>query len=100
MAEALDALDGARFAGITTCPALLFDPDRLEVKPTPNLSTLARAASRVGGVRVNAPGTTSTVVLPTLAEHGATQVEPGQALTGTRRCTRSATCRRSPPLCT
>jgi predicted amino acid racemase len=83
VAEALDRLDGARFAGITTFPALLFDPETQEVKPTPNLSTLARAASRLGGVRVNAPGTTSTVVLPTLAEHGATQVEPGHALTGT-----------------
>jgi len=85
VAQALDHLDGARFAGITTFPALLFDPRTQEVRPTANLATLARAAARLGGggVRINAPGTTSTVVLPTLAEHGATQVEPGHALTGT-----------------
>lgn len=83
VAESLDGLDGARFAGVTTFPALLFDPVAQAVKPTPNLATLARAASRLGGARVNAPGTTSTVVLPMLAEHGATQVEPGHALTGT-----------------
>jgi predicted amino acid racemase len=34
-------------------------------------------------VEINAPGTTSTEVLETLARHGATQVEPGHALTGT-----------------
>jgi predicted amino acid racemase len=84
VAEALDRLDGARFAGITTFPALLYDPQTQQVAPTPNLATLARAAAKLGGgVRVNAPGTTSTAVLATLADHGATQVEPGHALTGT-----------------
>jgi predicted amino acid racemase len=34
-------------------------------------------------VRVNAPGTTSSAIFPLLAEHGATQVEPGHGLTGT-----------------
>jgi predicted amino acid racemase len=38
----------------------------------------------VRGLRVNAPGTTSTSVLPLLADAGATQVEPGRhGLTGT-----------------
>ena len=83
-AEKLDDLDGARFAGVTTFPALLFDPSTNSVTPTPNLSTLARAADKLGGgVEINAPGTTSTEVLETLARHGATQVEPGHALTGT-----------------
>jgi predicted amino acid racemase len=35
------------------------------------------------GVRVNAPGTTSTTILQLLADAGATQVEPGHGLTGT-----------------
>jgi predicted amino acid racemase len=84
VAELLDGLDGARFAGITTFPALLYDAAAQRVSPTPNLSTLARAAAALGtGVRVNAPGTTSVEVLSVLAEHGATQVEPGHALTGT-----------------
>jgi predicted amino acid racemase len=84
VAESLDGLEGARFAGITTFPALLYDAEAQLVSPTPNLSTLARAAAALGsGVRVNAPGTTSVEVLSMLAEHGATQVEPGHALTGT-----------------
>jgi predicted amino acid racemase len=84
VAELLDGLEGGRFAGITTFPALLYDASAQRVTPTPNLSTLARAAAELGsGVRVNAPGTTSVEVLELLAEHGATQVEPGHALTGT-----------------
>lgn len=88
VAERLAALDGARFAGITTFPALLYDETRKDVLPTPNLGTLERAASRlrsagVTDVRVNAPGTTSAAVLGLLAAHGATQVEPGHGLTGT-----------------
>lgn len=75
-------------AGITTFPALLFDAEAGEVRPTPNLATLERAAGalrRAGldPLEVNAPGTTSKSVLPLLAERGATQVEPGHGLTGT-----------------
>jgi predicted amino acid racemase len=84
VAKALDGLDGARFAGVTTFPALLYNPTTNSVSATPNLSTLTRAAEEMGdGVQVNAPGTTSTGVLETLASRGATQVEPGHALTGT-----------------
>jgi predicted amino acid racemase len=84
VAGSLNELDGACLAGITTFPALLYDPQTRQVAPTPNLATLARAAERLGGdVQVNAPGTASTAVLATLAEHGATQVEPGHAITGT-----------------
>jgi predicted amino acid racemase len=86
VAERLDAL--ARFAGITTFPALLFDAAAGDVRPTPNLATLERAAQalRDAGVtapRVNAPGTTSSAVFGLLAAHGATQAEPGHGLTGT-----------------
>ena len=88
VARRLDALDGARFAGVTSFPALLFDLDARAVRPTPNLATLARAAERLraegfGDVAVNAPGTTSSAVLELLARHGATHVEPGHGLTGT-----------------
>ncbi len=88
VAGALDALDGARFAGITTFPALLYDHDRRAVSPTPNLGTLQRAAGRLRAagyddVRINAPGTTASGVLAMLADAGATQVEPGHGLTGT-----------------
>jgi predicted amino acid racemase len=88
VADRLDRLPGARVAGVTTFPALLFDPSSESVAPTPNLATLAEAAAALAAsgrerVRVNAPGTTSASVLGTLAEAGATQVEPGHGLTGT-----------------
>jgi len=88
VAERLDRLEGARFAGITTFPALLFDAATGEARPTPNLATLERAAELLRGagfadVVVNAPGTTSSAVYPLLAAAGATQVEPGHGLTGT-----------------
>jgi predicted amino acid racemase len=88
VADEIDALDGARFAGITTFPALLFDPDTRTLRRTRNLRTLeeAAAALRTAGrddVEINGPGTTSSAALPVLAEAGVTQVEPGHALTGT-----------------
>jgi predicted amino acid racemase len=88
VADALDAGAGARFAGITTFPALLFDAETRKVKPTPNLATLERAAEALAktgrrGIEINAPGTTSSVVIAALAAAGATQVEPGNGLHGT-----------------
>jgi predicted amino acid racemase len=87
-ADALDQIDGARFAGITTFPALLFDTASRMVKPTPNLETLRKTAevlARSGRrkIEINAPGTTSSLTLAALAEAGATQIEPGHGLTGT-----------------
>lgn len=87
-ADSIDAIPGARFAGITTFPATLFDQKSGEAKPTPNRNTLTKAAARLAaagrsGVQVNAPGTTSIAALAGLAEAGATQVEPGHGLTGT-----------------
>jgi predicted amino acid racemase len=88
VAEAFDALPGAFFAGMTTFPALLFDGKDNTVKPTPNLKTLENALSLLRSkgrtdIEVNAPGTTSKVMMETLANAGATQVEPGHGLTGT-----------------
>ncbi len=88
VADSLDALDGGRFAGVTTFPALLFDDATGRVKPTPNLATLERAAEALAkagrkDIEINTPGTTSSAVLTALAAAGATQVEPGHGLTGT-----------------
>lgn len=84
----IDALPGGRFAGITTFPALLFDQRSRKVLPTPNLTTLVRAAEALAkaghkDIEINAPGTTSAVMLKALADAGATQCEPGNALHGT-----------------
>jgi predicted amino acid racemase len=88
VAEDLDSLPSARFSGVTTFPALLFDERSQQVEPTPNLRTLERVAQKLLGlgrsdIEINAPGTTSSEVLPILASAGATQVEPGHGLTGT-----------------
>ncbi|GAA2331753.1 alanine racemase [Streptomyces cuspidosporus] len=88
VADGLDALDSAHFAGITTFPALLFDPETRSVRRTRNLATLEQAATRLHdqgrtNIQINGPGTTSTETLAALASAGVTQVEPGHALTGT-----------------
>ena len=88
VADRIDALEGAEFAGVTTFPALLFDLEESKVKPTPNLATLSKAmaALKAAGreqVEVNAPGTTSSAVVATLAQAGVTQCEPGNGLHGT-----------------
>ena len=90
MLDRLSAMPDVRFAGLTTFPALLFDAATGGARTTRNVETLARAAElarrHLGAgteIEINAPGTTSTVVLDRLAEAGATQVEPGHGLTGT-----------------
>ncbi|MFC6446603.1 alanine racemase [Shinella zoogloeoides] len=88
VANWLDSLDGGRFAGITTFPALLFDHQARKVLPTPNLATLTKTAEALAkagrsDIEINAPGTTSSVLLAALAEAGATQCEPGNGLHGT-----------------
>ena len=88
VADAIDRAGGARFAGITTFPALFFDPVSRKAKPTQNLETLRRASDALaksgrGRIEINAPGTTSSATLHALADAGATQVEPGHGLTGT-----------------
>ncbi|MDR1613270.1 MAG: alanine racemase [Planctomycetota bacterium] len=87
-AKRIASIDGLRFAGVTTFPALLFAEEEKAVTPTPNLSTLGKVAEALGragfkDLVINAPGTTSSEVMAKLAEEGATQVEPGHALTGT-----------------
>jgi predicted amino acid racemase len=88
VADALDALPNGRFAGITTVPALLFDPETRSMRTTPNLITLRRAAEalrRAGraDIQINAPGTSASTGLALLEAAGATQCEPGHGLTGT-----------------
>ena len=88
VADRMDALEGAEFAGITTFPALLYDDETRTVAPTHNLQTLERAAAALAAagrtdIEINAPGTTSSAILPALAEAGTTQCEPGNGLHGT-----------------
>lgn len=87
-ARQIEELPGTTVVGVTTFPALLFDPATEALRPTHNTETLLRAADilRAAGwdrVEINAPGTTSSEALLLLADAGATQVEPGHAFTGT-----------------
>ena len=97
VADRLDALDGGRFAGITTFPALLFDPETRKVRRRQTSRRWTGPPRRwpvPGGadIEINAPGTTSTAVLAALAEAGATQMRAGQRL-ARHDC---AACRRRP----
>jgi len=88
VAERLDRIEGARFAGITTFPAQLFDAKTKSIKPTANTQTLRRAAEALAkagrkDIEINAPGTTSSIIFGALKDVGATQCEPGHGLTGT-----------------
>ena len=88
VADAIDAMPGLSFAGVTSFPTQLYDLKSRKVKPTPNLRTLEKAAEALQaagrkGIEINAPGTTSTEILSMLAAAGATQIEPGHGLTGT-----------------
>jgi predicted amino acid racemase len=78
VANRLDRIQSARFAGIITFPAQLFDPETRRIRPTPKTETLRRAADaleRAGrkDIEINAPGTTSSVIIEALKEAGATQ---------------------------
>jgi predicted amino acid racemase len=84
----IDAISGLRVVGVTTFPCLLADRDSKQVKPTPNLATLIRAAEKLRAAgfdvrQINAPGTTSAGTMALLRQHGATHAEPGNALHGT-----------------
>jgi predicted amino acid racemase len=87
--EALSHLKHVRLVGVTAFPCVRYNhrADE-ESEVTPNLHTILRAAAtmRRMGIEVkqiNAPGNTSTMTMPLVAELGATHVEPGHALTGT-----------------
>jgi predicted amino acid racemase len=87
-ARIVDAIPGLRVAGVTTFPCLLADGVKRTIEPTHNFDTLRRAAERLRAAgfeinQVNAPGTTSAKTMKTLADGGATHVEPGNAFHGT-----------------
>ena len=88
-ADEIDAMDGARFAAesrpfrpssSTTGPARWIR--RPTWRPWGGRSRCSRRRGE-RDVEVNAPGTTSSVVLEALAGAGATQCEPGNGLHGT-----------------
>ncbi len=84
----INGMPGLRFAGLSTFPTQLFDPERVTVSHTHNYETLKTLKAELesegyGPLEINAPGTTSSHLFEELAATGATQVEPGHGLTGT-----------------
>jgi predicted amino acid racemase len=78
-----------RLVGVTAFPCVRYNHHAGETADvTPNLHTILRAAAKLRelGVdvkQINAPGNTSALVMPLLAQHNATHVEPGHGLLGT-----------------
>ncbi|WP_165422946.1 alanine racemase [Ktedonosporobacter rubrisoli] len=87
--QALAQFSHVRLVGVTAFPCVVYNHkpgEKMEVSP--NMHTVQRAAAtlRQLGIEVkqiNAPGNTSSITMPLLAQHGATHVEPGHGLLGT-----------------
>lgn len=84
--EALMRLPGIQIAGLTSFPCLLIQEK--EAKITSNVLSMNKVKSLLAekGIKdleMNMPSATSTATLPLLKSYGATQGEPGHALTGT-----------------
>lgn len=82
----IQALPGVKITGLTHFPCLLAEYD--QVVPTSNAHTVANAAKQCEALgidlqQINLPSLTCSASMATLAQLGATHVEPGHALTGT-----------------
>jgi predicted amino acid racemase len=89
-ADAIAGFRNVRLVGVTAFPCIRYNanPEDPGVEPTPNMYTILRAAETLRGMgvevrQINAPGNTSSISMPILAELGATHVEPGHGLLGT-----------------
>lgn len=77
-----------QLAGLTHFPCLLWDEERQQTLPAPNLQTLLEARDKLHqrGIeisQINAPSASGCSTLSLLAQHGVTHAEPGHALIGT-----------------
>jgi predicted amino acid racemase len=88
-AKEIQKMEGVQLAGITNFPAMLFDGEKKRVVPCNNMRTIFDAVELIKSKtdiklkQINTPGTTSTEIIKTLAEYGATHIEPGHGMTGT-----------------
>ncbi|CAH0343885.1 YhfX family PLP-dependent enzyme [Bacillus sp. CECT 9360] len=82
----LEELDGIVIAGLTSFPCILIQNDTPTI--TPNAKSMQRAKEFLEqrghqNLQMNMPSATSVATMELLKENGATQAEPGHALTGT-----------------
>src|SRR5437667_8099835 len=87
--DAISQLRHVRLVGVTAFPCIRYNhrPDE-KAEVTPNMHTILRAAAKLRELgievkQINAPGNTSAINMPMLAQYGATHVEPGHGLLGT-----------------
>ena len=82
-------LSNVQLVGVTSFPCVRYNHRADEIcEVSPNMYTVQRVAQTLRELgldvkQINAPGNTSCIVMPLLAEHGATHVEPGHGLLGT-----------------
>lgn len=86
--EEIRDLPGIRIAGITSFPCFLYNAEKDDIAPTPNLDTVMKAKEILieCGIEpeiINTPSTTCCRTLELMAEHGCNCGEPGHGLTGT-----------------
>lgn len=87
VAEVRD-LPGIRIAGITSFPCFLYNGEKDDIAPTPNLQTVLKAKEiltdcGIAPEIINTPSTTCCRTLELMAEYGCNCGEPGHGLTGT-----------------
>lgn len=86
--EEIRDLPGIQVAGITSFPCFLYDGEKDDIAPTPNLQTVLKAKQILAdcGITpeiINTPSTTCCRTLELMAEYGCNCGEPGHGLTGT-----------------
>lgn len=86
--DAIGALPGLSIAGVTTYPFAAFDRLTRQVRPTPNVTSMQRVATKlrargITDAQINMASELSAGTIALAAEGGATQIEPGHAFTGT-----------------
>ncbi|CEI80905.1 hypothetical protein BN997_00717 [Oceanobacillus oncorhynchi] len=84
--EKLEELGGIKIGGLTSFPCILIQDNIPSI--TTNVTSMQRAKSYLinrghKNLVMNMPSATSTVTMKLLKESGASQAEPGHALTGT-----------------
>ncbi len=86
--ETVKDLPGIRIAGITSFPCFLYNAEKDDIAPTPNLQTVLKAKEILMecGVTpeiINTPSATCCRTLELMAGYGCNRGEPGHGLTGT-----------------
>lgn len=84
--DKIEALKGVEIAGLTSFPCLLIKENKPSI--TPNVDSIQKANEFLKEkgykcLELNMPSATSSETMQLLKDHGATQGEPGHAITGT-----------------